>query len=339
MNTSIIILLITLRKSLVLAALNSIPEIRTLNVFSDDDRHGITKPTYDQENPPPTKRPSSFPSKSPSLRPSRSPTSSPSLTLSLFPTTMPSKYTCKLIGDGNFGNTTGDNIAKETISFKFEAELNTTLLNSSSGNDDEKVEQEVIPSVESEVLDFLLPSMFPQCDGTDSNSAIPLLNVKGVSTQPKDVINERGCSIQDTSSGDCYLVDAGLSWYYDSSQRRQLFLNDEFIKQFDAFIKGAIKQLMDNGVINYAHPAIVKISYVETNSNPILKTPKANEKNKNSGNSVSFPFWQIGISIGLVGLAAVVGLYIWHKKKSTDTDDESDFDSSWVGNTGLTVIS
>ena len=188
-----------------------------LKTQDDDatDRHPGGRPTYDADNPPPTARPSMRPSMMPSMKPSSNPTkfpsvvptvlptgmpsstpsnypstlpsSSPSLVPSAHPSIMPSVFTCKIDSNGDFGNTT-DNF-KERVTFRYEVELNKTLLQTDSDAYINEIEKDILPLVEDLMVLLLFPYLFAECIDEEFNSTSTFSSIEGVSTMPEDLLN------------------------------------------------------------------------------------------------------------------------------------------------------
>ena len=143
----------------------------------------------------PSKAPSNIPSTSPSMiptlkpsnYPSTLPSSSPSFAPSVHPSIMPSVFTCKIDSDGNFGNTT-DNF-KERVSFRYEVELNKTLLQNDSDAYINEIDTNILPLVEDLIALLLFPYLFDECIDEEFNSTSIFSNIEGVSTMPEDILN------------------------------------------------------------------------------------------------------------------------------------------------------
>ncbi len=135
----------------------------------------------------PSTSPSMIPTLTPSNYPSTLPSSSPSFTPSARPSLMPSVFTCKIDSNGDFGNTT-DNF-KQRVSFRYEVELNKTLLQTNSDAYINEIDTSILPLVEDSIVKLLFPYLFQICIDEDFNSTSSFTNVEGVSTMPKDILN------------------------------------------------------------------------------------------------------------------------------------------------------
>ena len=90
-------------------------------------------------------------------------------------------------------------------------------------------------------------------------------------------------------------------------------------------LKEILKGLMADGELNNAHQAIVRITYVENDAQPIIYTRpqivSANDRETNSS------WLTIALGIGGFGLLVAFISLMWRKRKEKE-DDESDESSS-----------
>lgn len=199
-----------------------------------------------------------------------------------------------------------------------------TLLNATSGADDEKVEQEAIPAIESKLSNLLFPLLFQKCNDPEGNSTSSFSNIQGMSTQPDDIINGNECNSKVLSGGVCFPIDARFSLYFDSFQRRRLQQERQEVKEINEIIKNMLK----DGQMLSAHPAIMRITYINTNAVPIaIANPDKSVVDIGEEYRGSW-WWQIGLGIGAAAFLSIVVLSIRRKYKETEEQNDSESGSS-----------
>lgn len=288
-----------------------------INLFDDDDlhRHGSSKGLYDAINPAPTKSPSFVPSSTPSTHPSATPSNYPSVT--------PSVTSCSST-DGGFGNIDGPNM--EIVSFRYEVQVNKTTMTTHPDNHADETNEKIIPRVEDLLLELLLPDLFDGCSNgnSTSNSTDLFASVEGVSSQPKDQMDRTECTTYTDSEHNCYPMDGEFYLFFDS--RRRLVDERREVRE----IKNIVKNLMNDGKMDSAHPSVVSIRYVERNVQPTITSPeeKMIVNQSSSSSSQTSTMMMIGIGVGAAAVVLCTILLIRRKMKSNGDQDDGSSNSS-----------
>lgn len=210
-------------------------------------------PTAEPHSPtvPPTDNPTHNPSKV--HVPTGNPTTIPSTSAPTISTASPTisvSPTCFIDTEtGNFGDVL--NLNANILGYVYEMETDPSSTAS--------VSQDVIPSLEKQMLKFLIPNYFDNYCGSGDNTSRHLAIQKnfetggtmmGISSFPADKVMTRGCQTT-TTSETCTSIEGRMSIFVDgeSSLIRSELMN-------------AIERGMENDVFNNAHPSIRKLIFI-----------------------------------------------------------------------------
>eukprot|EP00557_Chaetoceros_sp_GSL56_P004728 CAMPEP_0176488132 /NCGR_PEP_ID=MMETSP0200_2-20121128/6541_1 /TAXON_ID=947934 /ORGANISM="Chaetoceros sp., Strain GSL56" /LENGTH=434 /DNA_ID=CAMNT_0017885085 /DNA_START=446 /DNA_END=1750 /DNA_ORIENTATION=+ len=273
---------------------------RIMEQFGDDDRHGKDPDTFDAENPltwyptkspvtlSPTKSttnvpshaPSSLPTAKPHLptsTPSREPTRQPHAPTgnpTLFPTVSP---TCFIdTGNGNFGDV--GTINANVLSYVYEMETDPSS--------EASISQEVIPSLENQMLKMLIPNYFEDYCSVEENIARKLLiqgrtvesggTMMGISSLPADKVMTQGCQTT-TISGTCTSIEGRMSIFVDGESD---LLSSELMD--------SIEEGMKNDAFKSAHPSIRKLVFIgKVNDLSPTRSPSEDSTDDNTDGGTS----------------------------------------------------
>jgi hypothetical protein len=137
----------------------------------------------------PTVSPTKTTSSAPSATPSPTVTAAPTVTPSPTRTSAPSLPACKLDDSGFYGDENGNQTPSQPVEMGFNYQVQVT-----PGTTFVTVQNNVLPSVENEIVANLLPSIFPCSETSDRRRALRLLqsSLTGISAQPSDLILSGG---------------------------------------------------------------------------------------------------------------------------------------------------
>jgi len=202
--------------------------------------------------------PSTSPSARPSLIPSKSPTSEPSVP----PTVSP----C-IAYNGTYGEVSGNE--KFYAYYDYGIEINNEVMDIMGES-----LSEVISDLEFDLLNRLVGIYF--CNNINGKrrkmlsskrdmndffqrgriSKRNLSQLVGLSSKPNDIANGETCDIQDgmKMNNDCFVIEGRLS----------LSLSDyDILNTYQSQISVSIKSIMDDGLLDDCHPAVVKVTFLD----------------------------------------------------------------------------
>ncbi len=119
-------------------------------------------------------------------------------------------------------------------------------------------------------------------------------------------------------------MDGEFYLFFDS--RRRLVDERREVRE----IKNIVKNLMNDGKMDSAHPSVVSIRYVERNVQPTITSPeeKMIVNQSSSSSSQTSTMMMIGIGVGAAAVVLCTILLIRRKMKSNGDQDDGSSNSS-----------
>jgi hypothetical protein len=245
---------------------------------------------------------------------------------------MPSLDACKAY-DGVFGNV--NSVNKMKVTFNYGIETDMTIQNTLSSQ---------IFNVEAELLNLLIQQLILRCQasGTDLTlaaetlsdtdalsivntnvpSQAPTESILGMTSRPVDLPSGVKC-LSSFQEGDCNVVEGKMDLYLapnaSATDTRILF-------------QRAVKLIMDAGLLNDCHPAIIRVIWVDLSSEIV----EQNENNNLDDDATeidpisvgSMTTWMlIAGSVVFVMVVGVVTRYRYYRVKGGKYDKEDDTES------------
>jgi len=238
----------------------------------------------------------------------------------------------------SFGNTEDGAPIMVPILLDYEIETNSSFV----GN----IGSEVLPPLESAMLDFLLPTFFPQeCDSSNRNlrlmqkrSVLTNTEVIGISASPPDVL-KGACTVTENIEGPCVVIESRMTLYAEQTDAKEINIADYIRTQRELVHSSICTELTaGGGALTSAHPAIVKLNCVNDNSfDSSLPVGYTDVQSTNPASSSVSPTNIVVASsaavVFVVGIAAFRRHYLKKKDKGEDDDGaEEDLDDSGENN-------
>jgi hypothetical protein len=156
-----------------------------------------------------------------------------------------------------FGSSDGD---RNILEYAYELETNPNLILGSLSSD-------VLPELEVAFNDYLLPILFPETCAVSKSSSTSTnrlgqqqrnLQLMGLSAAPNDVPEPQiPCQRQVESGNTCFFIQGSLILYLKGNMD---------VHDLDQLVRDSLEEGMRKDVFLQAHPSIVRVTYVDTNS-------------------------------------------------------------------------
>jgi len=191
----------------------------------------------------------------------------------------------------------------------------------------------ILPTLENDFVQKLVPVYFSaQCPTKRLRlrGRQLALAVTGISAAPPDTIDETvACDAQF-----CFGVAGQMTLYLEETGTRRL----QQETSTDDTLRGFLKEKIDAGAFDNAHPDIVKVTYVEARANgdddvipPIIN----DERSSNNDNINDKVVWPLVAACAL--LLLVVALLLYSRRDSEIEDSESEDEERGAGDRGIIV--
>lgn len=219
-------------------------------------------------------------------------------------------------------------MTEEKIVYRYEVDVNMTLVKSTTTNSSASVNMEelvstrIAPNIKTKLSDSLFPNMFDECQDNSSNStnsSIIFQNLQGMSSKPDDALNSNGCITGNTTDIPCALVDGGYTLYFSDPLRRRRLNRKEEMERFELLIKNTLESIQ----MLSADPAIIRISFIEpTTKSPVI-IPNQQKPKGISESTSSTSSWLIYVIAGGGGGLLIAGAIIAYRKAKSNEEDDS----------------
>eukprot|EP00566_Odontella_aurita_P012771 CAMPEP_0113533054 /NCGR_PEP_ID=MMETSP0015_2-20120614/4391_1 /TAXON_ID=2838 /ORGANISM="Odontella" /LENGTH=467 /DNA_ID=CAMNT_0000432063 /DNA_START=335 /DNA_END=1738 /DNA_ORIENTATION=- /assembly_acc=CAM_ASM_000160 len=262
---------------------------------------------------------------------------------------------CILDGFGTFGES-GDDPEETIVSYRYEIEMSRTY--DYRGGVQTSLKQTILPAVEEEINNAVLAVLLPtgcrrrerrlvrawrgggvwrgqvsfqpeeilrgrlateRAGGGSDNSDNRQLKVIGMNPKPYDEVDGASCTKQEEGSENwCSVVEGSLTLLTDSDSSTETLV-----------ALNAIRGGMDSGNFTRAHPAVVKISFVEKELINALRADNTQSDVSANANPSALTFIAMGSVIGVL----LAGLILYRRRQRKiddnaciDSSDSNDFD-------------
>eukprot|EP00554_Chaetoceros_debilis_P009137 CAMPEP_0194101792 /NCGR_PEP_ID=MMETSP0150-20130528/2454_1 /TAXON_ID=122233 /ORGANISM="Chaetoceros debilis, Strain MM31A-1" /LENGTH=419 /DNA_ID=CAMNT_0038788513 /DNA_START=40 /DNA_END=1296 /DNA_ORIENTATION=+ len=276
---------------------------------------------------PTTTAPTQVPSSSASLVHSNSPTLSPLPSLVIIDgngnDNLPA---CATDEAGSFMTESSGPYEENILAYKYSVITNPDMR--------ARIEQEVLPSIETTILDAILPDLFKGVCGDrrslqeklrTSSRTSRRLAIVGASAQPPDLFSTSETCISEKKDYDCNIVEGKMQIFSDD--------NSDDYGSIETLLCSAM-EVDDPSVI---HPALVSLQCMERpdgNAPPLSDDPNSgtdfSSPNPASGSLAATPFILTTMSAVMV----IFGVYFYRRRKNKGDDtpgehlDDSDMNTS-----------
>jgi hypothetical protein len=193
----------------------------------------------------------------------------------------------------------------------------------------EDMESELIPILEQQMVDILLPSLFSNdCDDpmevlerrrTQRRALLRVqtrrrLEVVGISKNPDDsILEDIECASKTDPTNSCVVVRGEMTLYAN---------DDEALESEATTTKQSLKDHMDDGSFNDTEVGITRVSYVDlSDRTPSITTPEDNEIVAGGGGSNNDNGRLVRVTVMVAGaglLVLMAGIALFRRRKDED---------------------
>jgi len=296
-------------------------ELPTMITSTEDPTQSPTPqptadPTVAPVTPAPTPNPTSTPTLSPTTQmPSTLPSSTPTIDfigsgdeVSFTPVSFGE---CSAV-DGVFGTITEFSVF---VAFRYEVVVppGTTLLQQLA----------TMLSLETEKVNHLLETLFPDECGSDTPGNVDPLEIVGISDRPRDsILRQNICETRVVPENECFVVDGEVTLFVTS---------DDLVTREEELVQELIEQAMQDDVFVSPERGILQVVYIRSRQAVIPEFQRSGvASNGDNGQSTQISKnsdWGNAITIGLASASIVismllVGVFFIHRPRLRQ-DNES----------------
>ena len=140
------------------------------------------------------------------------------------------------------------------------------------------------------------------------------------------------CNTNVAEENVCYSIDGEMSIFFSSnscSSSRKLQKKKRDISQLNE----KVKQIMESGQLNDAHPAIILVTFMDKIGDPLIFFRPPDDETIAAVSSSS-TWWVIILILAGLGLLLAFALLVWRKQKDQEGEDyDAESESSQMGRT------
>lgn len=190
----------------------------------------------------------------------------------------------------------------------------------------------ILPTLEVDFTRQLVPVFFPdQCPAVRRlpterhQQQASSWSAVGISSSPPDTVDPEVAGCGDAEY--CFGMHGQMTLYFAAARRhRNLQQQQQQEAAAILLLRNALKERMDAGTFDDAHPDIVRVTYVEPRPRSLDPPPITRGSSASSGVNPHWVAWPIVAAIALI-LAVV--LFVWMRRRnreSAEEEEESDGD-------------